>query len=841
MQDIKNRLMSAALLTALCMTAAARKDTLKVDRLTVVGPFARQTVMITTPKDANDKPYDQDELQWDMPMDMNLWKQSAEGDAHVLTGTGEGAFVIDSAGIYQLGFTVDNHRYCKVNFIVKAKSRNALYVDGRQQSGELALIGGRHDCVLKLQHTGEKPDTVEIRLVKDADSLWTAHLSGISVNDECKRIYTLADQMTGERLSSTQMSADGRYVMENKYITLDDGKREWTRYIVDLQSGNRYIPQDFVQWAAFGNEYISRRTDSNHRSVYEYREVTTGKARFLFSCAGNEHIRFAAKDTKVIVYQTTEGAKEKHDQVKQILEPNDRLPGWRSRSNVSIVDVKTGLRRQITAGLRSSGGTLSHNGKLLYVTISDDDATRRPYYFTTGLVLDLESGRADTLFVREGFVSGAQFSPDDRMLLFTGTPEAFGGIGNACSEGMVPNHYEMELYLMDLASHKVEPLTKDLDPNIKTVKWSPADNSLYALCEHKDLVSVFRLDMMEKNGRRQSGWEILPLNEPYVTNISLAEEKPMMSYTGLSGETTDHSWVMDLKKGKQTSLTDLNPTRLEGIAMGTCHGWNYRNERGDTITGCYYLPPYFDETKQYPMLVYYYGGVSPVGRMLESSYNYQAWAAMGYVVYVLQPSGCTGFGQKFAARHSNAWGDYTADDIIQGTLQFVKEHPFVNAEKIGCLGASYGGFMTQYLQTRTDIFAAAVSHAGISSLASYWGEGNWGYTYSAAASPDSYPWNNVRLYTEHAPLFNADKIKTPILFMHGTVDNNVPIGESIQMFNALKILGKETAFITVDGENHYIADHKKRIRWHDSIMAWFQKWLQDDPTWWNDMYPEKDL
>jgi dipeptidyl aminopeptidase/acylaminoacyl peptidase len=157
------------------------------------------------------------------------------------------------------------------------------------------------------------------------------------------------------------------------------------------------------------------------------------------------------------------------------------------------------------------------------------------------------------------------------------------------------------------------------------------------------------------------------------------------------------------------------------------------------------------------------------------------------------------------------------------------------------MGASYGGFMTQYLQTRTDIFAAAMSHAGISSIASYWGEGNWGYTYSAAASPYSYPWNNSKLYTEHAPLFNAHKINTPILFMHGTVDNNVPLGESIQMFNALKILGKETAFITVDGENHYIAEHNKRIRWHDSIMAWFQKWLQDDPTWWNDMYPEKNL
>ncbi len=832
------KLLSAALLLTMSLSAAAKNDTIRVNQVTVVGPIIHHTVMTTTPKDATDKAFDQNDLQWDMPMNLDLWKDVAKTDDMKT----DSAIVVSKNGLYQLAFTVDNNRYTKVNFLINAKSKNALYVDGKQQSGQLALIAGRHECVLKLQHKDETPDTVEIKLVTEVDSLWTAHFTGIKVNAPGKRNYVLDDHMTGERLSSTSISADGRFVLENSYITRADGKNEWTKYIVDLQTGNRYQPQNFVQWAAKGGEYISKRVDSKHRNIYEYRDVITGKARHLYTHTTNEGINFAAQDTKVIVYHNSEGAKEKHNQVRQILEPNDRLPGWRNRSNISIIDVKTGLRRQITTGLRSSSGSMSNDGKLMYISISDDDATKRPYYFNTGLLMNLESGKIDTLFVRDGFVRGAQFSPNSKKLLFTGTPEAFGGIGNVCPKDMTPNNYEYQLFLMDLATRQIEPLTKDFNPNVTSVKWSLADNHLYALCENKDLQSVFRLNMTEKNGKRLGKWEMLQLNEPYISGgFSLANEKPMMVYTGMSAESTDHSWVTDLKKGKHTSLTDLNPTRLEDIAMGTCHDWTYKTERGDSITGCYYLPPYFDETKQYPMLVYYYGGVSPVGRMLESSYNYQAWAAMGYVVYVLQPSGCTGFGQEFAARHSNAWGDYTADDIIGGTKQFVKEHPFVNAKKIGCMGASYGGFMTQYLQTRTDIFAAAMSHAGISSIASYWGEGNWGYTYSAAASPNSYPWNNAKLYTEHAPLFNADKINTPILFMHGTVDNNVPMGESIQMFNALKILGKETAFIMVDGENHYIADHHKRIRWHDSIMAWFQKWLQDDPTWWNDLYPEKNL
>ena len=226
---------------------------------------------------------------------------------------------------------------------------------------------------------------------------------------------------------------------------------------------------------------------------------------------------------------------------------------------------------------------------------------------------------------------------------------------------------------------------------------------------------------------------------------------------------------------------------------------------------------------------------------MDNPYAAQLFASRGYVVYVVNPSGTIGFGQEFSARHVNAWGQRTADDIIEGTKQFCAEHPFVNDKKIGCLGASYGGFMTQYIQTRTDLFAAAASHAGISNVTSYWGEGYWGVGYNAVAAAQSYPWNNPELFTRQGSLFNADKIKTPLLLLHGTSDTNVPIGESIQLYNALKILGKTVEFIQVDGENHFIADYPKRVLWHNSIMAWFARWLQDAPQWWNDLYPDRQF
>ena len=94
------------------------------------------------------------------------------------------------------------------------------------------------------------------------------------------------------------------------------------------------------------------------------------------------------------------------------------------------------------------------------------------------------------------------------------------------------------------------------------------------------------------------------------------------------------------------------------------------------------------------------------------------------------------------------------------------------------------------------------------------------------------------MYVKQSPLFNADKIHTPLLLLHGTVDTNVPTTESQQLFNALRILGREVSYVQVDGENHVIGNFKKRMTWQNVIFAWFAKYLKDEPEWWNELYPE---
>ena len=329
------------------------------------------------------------------------------------------------------------------------------------------------------------------------------------------------------------------------------------------------------------------------------------------------------------------------------------------------------------------------------------------------------------------------------------------------------------------------------------------------------------------------------MKEDVFRSFDISDNGLYASYSGVSVSNSNRVYILNLKTLTSTLVSDPFAERLNKIQLGDVIDWNFKSSFGDEIVGRYYLPPNFDPKKKYPLIVYYYGGTSPTSRIFESTYPFHVYAAQDFVLYTLQPSGTTGFGQEFSARHVNAWGKQTADEIIEGTRKFVAEHSFVDGTKIGNIGASYGGFMTQYLITQTHIFGAAVSHAGISNIASYWGEGYWGYSYSSAASAGSYPWNNPDLYFKQSPLFQADKIKTPLLLLHGTADTNVPIGESIQMYTALKLLGKEVEFIQVEGENHAIYDYEKRIAWNNAIYAWFTKWLKGDSRWWDSMYGEK--
>jgi len=385
---------------------------------------------------------------------------------------------------------------------------------------------------------------------------------------------------------------------------------------------------------------------------------------------------------------------------------------------------------------------------------------------------------------------------------------------------------------MDLSNLHITPISRDLNPSISFLTWNKYDNNIYFKANDKDLENVYRYNT------RKYSWLKLPINVDMIRSFSIAAYSHEAAYTGVGMTYSTRAYQYDISSLKSKLYSAPMKNTIDKINLGKYRDYNFESKDGTIIYGTLCTPPDFDENKKYPMIVYYYGGTSPSPRLMDFYYSSEIFASRDYVVYVINPSGTIGYGQEFSARHVNAYGKWTANDIIEGVKKVCEDNKFINKDKIGCIGASYGGFMTMYLQTVTDIFAAAVSHAGISNIASYWGQGYWGVGYNTIAAAGSYPWNNPDFFVKQSPLFAADKIHTPLLLLQGTVDTNVPLGESIQLFNALKVLNRRVEYVQIDDQNHIMRDYKKRDLWHKTIMAWFAKWLQDRPEWWDSMYPK---
>jgi dipeptidyl aminopeptidase/acylaminoacyl peptidase len=400
-------------------------------------------------------------------------------------------------------------------------------------------------------------------------------------------------------------------------------------------------------------------------------------------------------------------------------------------------------------------------------------------------------------------------------------------------EGLIPNEYDQQAYLFDPETKQAEPLSKNFNPSINQAFWSPKENAIYFLTLDRAYQRLYRYDLDKKT------FLYIHCGVEVMENFDMSEKRPVAAFTGSNVATPPKAYSIDLKTRKYQLLHDPAEKEFAHVQFGQVKRWTFRNKDDRLINGRVYYPPGFDPEKKYPCIVYYYGGTTPVTREFGGRYPKNLWAAHGYIVYVLQPSGAIGYGQDFSALHVNDWGYITADEILYGVNKFLAAHPFVDEKKLGCIGASYGGFLTMLIQTKTNIFAAAVAHAGISSIASYWGEGYWGYSYSAYAAANSFPWNRKDIFVNQSALFHADKITTPFLLLHGAQDTNVPPGESIQLFTALKILGREVEYIQISDQDHHIMTYDKRKIWTKTIMAWFDRWLKHQPDWWFNLYPKR--
>jgi dipeptidyl aminopeptidase/acylaminoacyl peptidase len=735
----------------------------------------------------------------------------------------------DTKSVGLLSFYVNNRDFLKGKIEVKGPKHYKLFVDGTPAAPEVKLAPEHH--TIAIQYLTEPKDTDSIRVVIDASQT-------VAYTLDRRHPFMVHDIIDGKRVRDISVSADGQYVCVAWQTTARGGSNRWNYELREVKTGRVLMqPQRQAHWLPKTIAWLEEEQEGDKRVLYKVDPTNGSRSRFAYDIPKGSYT-IAPTEDYLILNIEEEGPKEDRE-IFEVLEMDDRQPGWRNRRYLAKYDIKTGITQRITFGSKGEFlQDISQDGRQLLIGSSYSRLAMRPTEVSDVFVMDAQTLKVDTLIKGEGFLGSGTFSPDGKQILFKGSPEAFDRIGCTLPASVTPNMYDYQLYLYDIATKRVIPLTRDFNPSVQTVDWAWGDGLVYFTAEDRDFVRLYQMN--------PASGQIVQLEHggDNVSRMSVAAHANVVGY--ISGATSAYAsaFVAYTAKGKapmkQICLYD-GKTQMDDLMVGECKDWNYTNAKGETVYGRLYLPQDFDPAKQYPMIVYYYGGCSPVSRYFDGVYSGHYWASLGYVAYILQPSGASGFSQEWGSRHVNTAGRGPAEDIIEGVKQICKAHPFINPKKIGCMGASYGGFMTQYLQTQTDIFAAAISHAGITNHTSYWGEGYWGYNYSEVSMANSYPWSHRQLYVDQSPLFNADKIHTPLLLLHGNADTNVPLIESLQMFTALKLLGREVALVEVEGENHHILNYSKKEKWLATQMAWFARWLKDDPTWWDTLYPKKHL
>lgn len=815
------RALSLAGLATLWLGASAEK--IDVTSFRYQGPFVVNHPVMVDSVDVNSKKFDRTSLLA-TPISLETAANGREITGDVVLGSNRDA-------IHLLNFSIDNERYVTATLKIDGLRHHEVYLDGKKLDGDkLTLTPATHNVTIKCLTDNSSADSPHVAIESEHPGLMKIN-SGVE-----KRRFTLNDVMTGKRFSSSTLSPSGKYLLRSYYYTHDGGANTFSFDICDFASGRVLAKRTkSLRWMPKSDRlYYTRYVDGKLQLVTV--DPANGSETVIANDVPESYFTISPTEDFLIYTRQQEGPKEKNADLYEIIHPEDRQPGWRNRGTLMKYDFATGMSTPLTFGNRNTGLCgLSDDGRKLLYQVSESRLEKRPTTLTSLYLLDLSDNSVMTLVEKEGFFGGAILSPDGTKVALIGSPEAYGAVGRNLPDDRIPSMYDNQLYVLDVATKAITPLTRDFDPSVDNVKWNRNDGNIYFIASDRDRRSLFRVN--PTSGKIDN----LNAKEDYVMSFSLSNGSNDMVYVGQGAVNSDRLYSLNTKNLRQNLIEDLSAERLDGVMLGECKPWIYKSSRGDSICGRYILPPDFDPTRKYPMIVNYYGGCSPTSRTFESRYPHHVYAAHGYVVLVINPSGSAGFGQEFASRHVNTAGEGVAEDIIEGVRQFIKANPWVDASKIGCIGASYGGFMTQYLQTKTDLFAAAISHAGISDHTSYWGEGYWGYSYSEVSMAKSYPWSHSDLYVKQSPLYNADKIHTPILFLHGDSDTNVPFGESIQMYTALKLLGRETAFVAVRDANHQVTEFNKRKQWQETIFAWFAKYLQEDESWWESLYPKKTL
>jgi len=386
------------------------------------------------------------------------------------------------------------------------------------------------------------------------------------------------------------------------------------------------------------------------------------------------------------------------------------------------------------------------------------------------------------------------------------------------------------LQLRDSRSGKTRAVANDWDRSISSLAFAPDNKSLYVVAQDVGQKSIFSItpefDEVRKIYNVGSNGDVTSHgNKLYFTRHTLNSPKDIFSID-------DHG--DDLKQ-----LTHINKDKLAKVKFADYEQFNFKGWNDETVHGYWLKPANYEEGKKYPIAFLVHGGPQgSFGNMFHYRWNAQLWAAQGYGVVMVDFHGSTGYGQEFTHSISRDWGGKPLEDLQKGLAFIVKDQPWLDRDNACALGASYGGYMMNWIAGNWPTgFKCLINHAGLYDMPSFYqsteelwfpeydmGGPSWGK--ESADSKGNAKGKISPDYSKFNPAAYVNNWQTPMLVIQGELDYRVPYAQSLGAFTTLQRKGIDSRLVMFPDEDHHIRKPDNLVVWYDEVFKWLEKYTK---------------
>ena len=377
---------------------------------------------------------------------------------------------------------------------------------------------------------------------------------------------------------------------------------------------------------------------------------------------------------------------------------------------------------------------------------------------------------------------------------------------------------KLDVVLFDRAAGTSVNLTEKLDYSAGEVVWTRDGKALFFTAEEEGRNAVFKLTLADRKTEKV-------LSGHSLSSLSVSPDGQRLFFLRQAINRPNDVWSFDLRTKRLSQLTDANVELLAELEMNPAEEFWFEGAGKDRVHGFLLKPPAFDATRKYPLLMLIHGGPQgSFGDTFHYRWNAEMFAAGGYVVTMVNFHGSTGYGQAFTDSISGDWGGKPYEDIMKSLDYVLSAYPYLDKAKVGAAGASYGGYMVDWIEGQTDRFACLVSHSGVFDLRSEYGatEELWFPEWDYRGTP----WTSPEQYTKWSPSMYVRNFKTPCLVIHSANDFRVPLEQGLQFFTSLQRMGVPSKLLTFPDEDHFISKPQNAELWWRTIHEWLAKYLK---------------